>query len=266
MTQTKRERFPVSRPRGNKRHAGATGVELTPLAVRATGIRLSDEVDSYIRKGLTAKLGKFADRIERLTVRFEDLNGPRGGVDVVCRAKVVLSNLPSVVVNARAKTDRLAFGRVANALTRAVRKALDRTPEPGRERSRKGSAQSVARPQIDVPLDPGSFIGRRVGRGVDNLKAALDRPEKRRRDVPIDTAAPGVSATDRKAGGVSTARRNTKARTSRATATLEDSRKARPSRKSTRKSANRAKSATNIQKRVVAATTSAKARAVKSKR
>ena len=266
MTQTKREPFPASRPRGRKRHAGATDVERTPLAIRAEGITISEELEANIRKRLAARLGGFADRIERLTIRFEDVNGPRGGVDVVCRAKVVLSGLPSVVVETRGETDRLAFGLLVTALTRAVRKSLDRAPKPRGGRAEKGAAQPISAVPVDAAADPGSVIGRRVGRGAANLAAALDRPEKRRRDLPVDTAAPGVSATDRKAGYGSTARRNTKARTTRATATLEDSRQPRPSRKSTRKSANRAKSATNLQKRAVAATTSPGARAAKSRR
>jgi hypothetical protein len=49
-----------------------------------------------------------------------------------------------------------------------------------------------------------------------------------------------VSASDRRAGGHATARRNTLARAPRASAMLEDSR-TRPSRKSTRRSANRGK-------------------------
>lgn len=264
--QKRKKHFPASRSRANKARLGATGVADTPLAVRATGIWISEDFDRQIRKRLTASLGKFADCIERLTVRFEDINGPRGGVDIACRAKAVLSSLPSVVVSARAKTERVAFGKVAEAMGRAVRKSLDRAPKAGQRRAPDASVEPASRSGSPVSArndaaDPGSYIGRRVGRGAANLEAALERPEKRRRDVPVDTSAPGVSATDRKAGGESTARRNTKARVPRATATLEDSRKGRPSRKSTRKSANRAKSATNIQKRVAAKLMSSRTRA-----
>lgn len=124
--------------------------------------------------------------------------------------------------------------------------------------ARKSKAKK-SRP--DVPSEDGSVIGRRVGRSASNLEAALDRPEKRRRDQPVDTSAPGVSATDRKAGYGSTARRNTKARTTKATAALEDSSQDRPSRKSTRKSANRAKSGTGRERKALAASSSPRARA-----
>lgn len=124
----------------------------------------------------------------------------------------------------------------------------------------------AAQPRLDAASDDGSVIGRRVGRGASNLKAALDRPEKRRRDQPVDTSAPGVSASDRKAGYGSTARRNTKARTTKATATLEDSRQDRPSRKSTRKSANRSKSGAGRERKALAASSSPSARASRSRR
>lgn len=65
------------------------------------------------------------------------------------------------------------------------------------------------------------------------------RPPRPRRDLDVDTSLPGVSATDRKVGAGSTARRNFSLRSARnAPYALEDSFGGRPSRKSTRKSAN----------------------------
>lgn len=65
------------------------------------------------------------------------------------------------------------------------------------------------------------------------------RPPRRRRDWPVDTALPGVSATDRKVGNGSTGSRNTSQRAGRNAAyVLEDSQTGRPSRKSTRKGAH----------------------------
>lgn len=62
------------------------------------------------------------------------------------------------------------------------------------------------------------------------------------RNVPVDTALPGVSATDRRVGGGATARRNRSARAAaRGVYALEDSATGKASRRSARKSANRAK-------------------------
>ncbi len=71
---------------------------------------------------------------------------------------------------------------------------------------------------------------------------------------------PGVSETDRKAGGGSSAARNTKLRLSGMGYALEDS-AVKPSRKSTRKSANRAKSGSQLARRQRRRTHAPKARA-----
>ena len=87
------------------------------------------------------------------------------------------------------------------------------------------------------------------------------QPPRRRRDLPVDTAKPGVSATDRRAGGNSTAGRNrSKSAAKKASYALEDSGE-RPSRKSTRRARNRQKPDNNLKRRQTRKATSAAARA-----
>ena len=89
------------------------------------------------------------------------------------------------------------------------------------------------------------------------------RSPRRRRDYPVNTAEPGISATDRKAGGNSTAARNRSNRSARkAPYMLEDSvARARPSRKSTRRGANKQKPDNPLRERQVRVTTSPSQRA-----
>jgi hypothetical protein len=121
--------------------------------------------------------------------------------------------------------------------TSGRRARISGTRRGGGTGERRGRAPAAPAAAAD---DPGEIIGRRVGRGPAARARALARPEKQRRDAYVDTSLPGVSASDRRAGGPMTARRNSRAKPSRATATLEDSR-TKPSRKSTRRSANRGK-------------------------
>jgi len=87
------------------------------------------------------------------------------------------------------------------------------------------------------------------------------RPRPPRRDAPVDTAKPGVSATHRKAGYGSTAERNrSKSAGRKAPYALEDSR-TRPSRKTTRGGANRQRPDVELKKRQVRATRSPASRA-----
>ncbi|MGK3999570.1 hypothetical protein [Sorangium sp. So ce1024] len=251
------------------------------MAVRTFGVGVDEATRAHVRQSLAAKLGRFATRIERLTVRFTDVNGPRGGVDVACDVKVVLSGRPSVVYQMRGREPRETIDRALPGIVRAVQSALARAPRAAsraptrgpkrtaqpakRGAAKRGAAKrgAAAPAPVGHPSPEGSFIGRRVGRSEENLERALERPEKSRRDFPVDTAAPGQSATDRKAGGGSTARRNTMRRSRKATATLEDSAQDRPSRKSTRKSTNRAKQDSKLRRRQVRRATAPSTRAAK---
>lgn len=248
-----------------KQTRGRTATFETPLAIRGGG-DLPAGSNRSIREALARALGHWATRIQRVSVRFEDVNGPRGGVDSVCRVKVMLDRLDPVLVEERASSPMRAFARAVSPVGRAVKRAVTReggpTPQAPRARYREGTEQVEA---PGTPEDPGSFIGRRVGQSTRALARALERPEKARRDIYIDTADIRTSATDRKAGGVSTARRNSRRRTTKATSALEDSRKTRPSRKSTRRSSNRAKGASQLTRRTKRKVQSPSARASRSR-
>jgi CBS domain-containing protein len=122
----KRAPFPDRIPRSFRRESGRTAAPLVPTYIRPRGIELGQEDRTYIRRKLGMKLGKFATSVERVSVRVEDLNGPRGGVDHVCRIKVVLSGLPSVVFEARGASLEAAVDGALAGVERAVRRSLQR--------------------------------------------------------------------------------------------------------------------------------------------
>ena len=119
-----RSPFPGWIPKALKRESGRA--DLVPAHIRVLGANLNKDTRRYIREKLSRTLAKFAQSIERVTVRIEDVNGPRGGVDQVCRIKVVLSNLPSVVVEAKHAFVDNAFRRALAGTERAVRRTVQR--------------------------------------------------------------------------------------------------------------------------------------------
>ena len=215
----------------------------TPLRIHVAGPQLDTTEKQLVRDRLGRKLWRFGGDITQATVRFTDVNGPRGGVDTVCRIKLSVAGLAHVVAEARATDAFAALQRASLGAKNAMDRALGR-------RGRTANPAKGPRPKVEHRAPPpkrppgGSFVGRRVGRTRTNVERAAEKPE--RGDAWVDTSLPGVSATDKKAGGGSTAARNVKLRPRRATATLEDSARPRPSRKSTRKSANRSKAASQI--------------------
>jgi ribosome-associated translation inhibitor RaiA len=218
-----------------------------------SGALAEPRLREHVGRRLERTLGRIGGRIQRVTARCSDVNGPRGGVDQLCRIELSLRGLPSLVVEKRAETARQAFDRAVNAAKRALRRTQERAGKTGAVRGKKSrpGAATAAGPErrAAVSLEEGSLIGRRVGRSAERLRRVAERPEKLRRDVWVDTAQPGTSASDRKVGAGSTARRNTKLNLAGMTTMLEDSAQDRPSRKSTRKSAGGAKRDTNLRLR-----------------
>ncbi|AKF11077.1 hypothetical protein [Sandaracinus amylolyticus] len=262
-TKTPQRKFTAKTAGGRARRRGRTEVSATPIAIRSS-VPLTPAFETAIRVRLARAVGHMATLIERGTVRFEDVNGPRGGVDVECRVRLVMSGIPSVIASARGATAPKAFAAVLPKVKTGAQRTVDKraiaAPPPTTKKA-AAKKKTPARRAKQVAV-AGSLIGRRVGRSAENLTAALDRPEKRRRDAYVDTSMPGVSATARRAGGTSTARRNTKKRTSRMAAALEDSARDTPSRKSTRPGGpNRLRSGNKLGQRARASTSSPKARA-----
>jgi CBS domain-containing protein len=113
-------------PRALKREAGRTDAAQVPANIRVSGAELNQDQRAYIRQSLGMKLGKYANSIERVSVRLKDVNGPRGGIDQVCRIKVVLSGLSSVVFQSRAASLEDAINGALTGVERAVRRRVQR--------------------------------------------------------------------------------------------------------------------------------------------
>jgi len=142
---SKRAPFANSIPRSAKRKFGRRDHESQIAAhIRVSGVTLSDENRAYIRRKLGTKLGKFARSIERVTVRMKDINGPYGGVDQVCRIKVVLTGLPSVIVEKTAASPDAATDLALTSIERAVRRTMQRRRQRPIQRQLRTKAKTAA--------------------------------------------------------------------------------------------------------------------------
>jgi CBS domain-containing protein len=121
-----RERAPLAVAWPDKQSSGRTIAAEIPAHVRSLGSVLDAADRTYLRRKLGRKLGKFASSIERTSVRVEDVNGPRGGIDKHCRIKVVLTGLPSVIVEDRHHGLQAAIDGALARAERAVRHTIKR--------------------------------------------------------------------------------------------------------------------------------------------
>jgi hypothetical protein len=130
-------------PRPEKLLKGRTDAILPPGHIRVLGATLPREDRDAIARKLGTRLGKFGSSIERVSVRLSDVNGPKGGVDRKCVIKVVLSGLPSVVVERRDNILQRAVNGAIVATAQAVRRSVQRRRLKPLQR---GKPRSVRRP------------------------------------------------------------------------------------------------------------------------
>lgn len=122
------------------------------LIVRHSG-NVGDELDEdRAASVVTQALRRFTNRIQRVSLYFQDVNGPRGGVDKQCRCVIHGSRLRTIVIRDQdAKTSHLVH-RVANRATRVLRDRLTR-------RTRRRRPEAVNRTVTDRELQD-SLSGR----------------------------------------------------------------------------------------------------------
>jgi hypothetical protein len=142
----RRSPLPEALPRPVKRLTDRESPWRVIAHVRVIGASLTDDQRAQARRKLGMKLGKFASAIERVSVRVTDVNGPRGGVDQLCRIKVVVSGLPSVVVERRHASADAAIDMGVRAAEEALRRVLGRRrKKPLHRRTTKTVRRSTAR-------------------------------------------------------------------------------------------------------------------------
>lgn len=103
--------------------ASAVGI---PSYIRSVGDVLTPVDREYLRQKLDQKLAKFAPAVHRTSVRVEDVNGPRGGVDKRCRIKVALAGLPTVIIEDHHQSLKGAMDKALARTERAVRRTTER--------------------------------------------------------------------------------------------------------------------------------------------
>jgi|CXWL01.1.fsa_nt_gi ribosome-associated translation inhibitor RaiA len=100
------------------------------IEVRARHITLNDELRLHVMRRMHFALGRFDHGVRRARVRLEDLNGPKGGVDMRCSLELFVNGQKPCVAQAVdadlfAAIDR-ATGIAGRMLASALAKKRDR--------------------------------------------------------------------------------------------------------------------------------------------
>ena len=94
--------------------------------IRARKVEVDDVLRAHIDRRLRFALGRFGERIAKVTVRLEDANGARGGVDKQCQIDIALRPSGNVIVEDIDADLRTVIDRAADRAGRAVDRDLQR--------------------------------------------------------------------------------------------------------------------------------------------
>lgn len=114
------------------------------LVIRATNLPVTDPIREHVSKRVLGAVQRFAKRLSSITVVIEDVNGPKGGVDISCRIEGGMAQSGDPVVITERSDDLYgAVDRAASRFKRAMVRRADR---------RKARARS-ARRHLNRALD-----------------------------------------------------------------------------------------------------------------
>lgn len=93
----------------------------------------SSKLIDVVETEVDAAVGRYADRITRVEVHFQDVNAQKGGEDDIrCMMEVRIAGLKPLAVDERAGTVGAAIAGAAEKLERLVEHTLDRLDEEAR--------------------------------------------------------------------------------------------------------------------------------------
>jgi ribosomal subunit interface protein len=96
------------------------------IDTRAMGFALTKGIQTHVESRLETALDPFGHKVLRVTVRLEDVNAGRGGVDKRCTAVVALRRRGVIVAEATHEDLYVAVDEVSTRLRRSVKRALKR--------------------------------------------------------------------------------------------------------------------------------------------
>ena len=105
------------------------------IFLRAHDIALTQRIRTYIERRVRMVMGRFGSKIAKVSVRISDVNGPRGGVDRLCRIETRFWGRPPLVVEDAAADLPQAIDRSIRRMGRATARVAAKRFEICRDRS-----------------------------------------------------------------------------------------------------------------------------------
>jgi ribosome-associated translation inhibitor RaiA len=107
------------------------------LDVRARGFDLTQSMYRRAVDHIAAKMAKHARAISNITIRLQDVNGPKGGLDKRCRVELQIAGFGPVIVDEVDQDAYAAIDVAGERLRKVVSQVLDERRSRRRQAGRK---------------------------------------------------------------------------------------------------------------------------------
>jgi ribosomal subunit interface protein len=97
------------------------------MIIHTSGFDITDALRSYTEQRLRTALGWANYQIRKLAVSLSDINGPRGGIDKVCKLQVQLANGREIIIEDAEADLYAAIDRAAERADRAIVRQIERS-------------------------------------------------------------------------------------------------------------------------------------------
>jgi len=102
---------------------------------------LPRSVEDVIQRRAALTLSRFGDLIEEVSVALDDVNGPRGGIDMSCSVRVKTRGLPPIIVREMAASAQSAIYGAFDRASRTVARRTRRRAEVSRMGRKRRSSK-----------------------------------------------------------------------------------------------------------------------------
>jgi ribosome-associated translation inhibitor RaiA len=117
--------------------SNGNGVSTLEFEFHSPDIDVPQDVVRYTQDKLTTRLAKFGRRVMGVLVHIKDLNGPKGGVGLLCHMEARLAHLEPVNVEEKEPDLRAAIDVAIDRLEVVVGRHVEKARKLPRVRGRK---------------------------------------------------------------------------------------------------------------------------------
>lgn len=106
------------------------------IAVRIRDLDFAGDIREEVERSLDYAVDRHEGRIDRILVCLSDLNGPRGGVDKLCRMTAYVRGIRPILISEKGANLVAVIGRAGRRLGSRIRGNIERRRRSGTSKYR----------------------------------------------------------------------------------------------------------------------------------